>query len=171
MLLLKRLSDAQSRRRPDSRRHPQRGRGPSRISGPVAGIGHRAVARYGRGPAGRRCTAGIRRLWNAAARRPTPASGGFGFTDAMNGAEPLLLGEVITQIGHTGGATGMVSMIKAIEELDHREVPATAGLAYGCTCHQRGGFHRQPGSLRLRPLHRRPTTGACWERSRPPIGA
>ena len=36
---------------------------------------------------------------------------------------PLAIGEAISQIGHTGGASGMVSTIKAVEELAHLGAP------------------------------------------------
>jgi acyl transferase domain-containing protein len=42
--------------------------------------------------------------------------------------EPLAIGEAIAQIGHTGGASGAASAIKAVHELTHLELPATVGL-------------------------------------------
>ena len=42
--------------------------------------------------------------------------------------EPLVLSSVVGQIGHLGGASGMASLIKAVLELEHGEVPATFGL-------------------------------------------
>jgi acyl transferase domain-containing protein/acyl carrier protein len=43
--------------------------------------------------------------------------------------EPLILSSVVDQIGHTGGASGMASLIKAALELQRREVPPMCGLA------------------------------------------
>ena len=42
--------------------------------------------------------------------------------------EPLLLGSVVAQIGHTGGTSGMASLIKAALEIERGQVPATLGL-------------------------------------------
>ncbi len=41
---------------------------------------------------------------------------------------PLLVGSVVGQIGHAGGASGMASLLKAVLEIEHREVPRTVGL-------------------------------------------
>ena len=42
--------------------------------------------------------------------------------------QPLMLGSVVGQIGHTLGASGIASMIKAILALDHLEIPPTVGM-------------------------------------------
>jgi acyl transferase domain-containing protein/short-subunit dehydrogenase len=42
--------------------------------------------------------------------------------------QPLLVGSVVGQIGHAGGASGMASLLKAVLEIEHREVPRTVGL-------------------------------------------
>ncbi len=41
---------------------------------------------------------------------------------------PLLVSSVVGQIGHAGGASGMASLLKAVLEIEHREVPRTVGL-------------------------------------------
>ncbi len=47
---------------------------------------------------------------------------------ASNRQRPLLLSSVIGQIGNTLGASSLVSLLKAILELNHGELPATVGL-------------------------------------------
>jgi acyl transferase domain-containing protein len=43
-------------------------------------------------------------------------------------AQPLVLGSVVGQIGHTLGASGMASLIKASLEVEHAEMTPTVGL-------------------------------------------
>ncbi|MGD9854398.1 MAG: SDR family NAD(P)-dependent oxidoreductase, partial [Planctomycetaceae bacterium] len=43
---------------------------------------------------------------------------------------PLLLSSVASQIGHTQGAAGMASLLKASLELSHGEVPGTTGVTH-----------------------------------------
>ena len=47
---------------------------------------------------------------------------------AASRPEPLLVGSVVGQIGHAGGASGMASLLKAVLEVEHREVPRTTGI-------------------------------------------
>jgi enoyl-[acyl-carrier protein] reductase III len=42
--------------------------------------------------------------------------------------QSLLVGSVVGQIGHAGGASGMASLMKAVLEIEHREVPQTVAL-------------------------------------------
>jgi acyl transferase domain-containing protein/NAD(P)-dependent dehydrogenase (short-subunit alcohol dehydrogenase family) len=43
-------------------------------------------------------------------------------------AEPLRVGTLVGQIGHTGGASGMASLLKASLEIEHDETTPTLGL-------------------------------------------
>jgi acyl transferase domain-containing protein/acyl carrier protein/NAD(P)-dependent dehydrogenase (short-subunit alcohol dehydrogenase family) len=43
-------------------------------------------------------------------------------------AEPLRLGTLVGQIGHTGGASGMATLLKATLEIEHDEMAPTVGL-------------------------------------------
>ncbi len=42
--------------------------------------------------------------------------------------EPLMVGSVVGQIGHAGGASGMASLLKAVLEVEHREITRMVGL-------------------------------------------
>ena len=79
--------------------------------------------------------------------------------------EPLAVGEAITQIGHTGGASGMVSTIKAVEELAHLELPAAVGLETPAPAITQSA-NAVRAALRHRPSKIEPTMGACSRQSR-----
>ena len=55
-----------------------------------------------------------RRCWPCKSAAPRP--------------QPLLVGSVVGQIGHAGGASGMASLLKAVLEIEHGEVPRTVGI-------------------------------------------
>ncbi|KAI5202137.1 ketoacyl-synt-domain-containing protein [Aureobasidium subglaciale] len=50
------------------------------------------------------------------------------FADGRTPNEPLLLSSVKTNIGHTEGASGLASVIKAVLSIEHALVPATVGV-------------------------------------------